>query len=689
MRSAFSEHTTQRLAGYLLLLMTLIVYLPSIGGDFIWDDESYIRTNPLLTTSEGLYHIWFNLRASPQYYPLTFTTFWIEFQLWKLWPGGYHLINILLHGANAILLWRLLSRLAIPGAWLAAAVFALHPVQVDSVAQISERKNVLSMVFYLAALLTYLRFSSFDQPTRDHAPRSWSLYGVVIFLFVCALLSKTTACSLPAVIGLLVWWKRDQIQWKQDLLPLLPLFAIGLAMSKLTVFVEQEVTGATGILWNHSWLERILIAGRAFWLYVSKLFWPVDLMFMYPKWEIDPSAPWPYLFPAFALVTLILIFVLHKRIGKAPSVALFYFTGNLLPALGFVNLYYMRYSFAADHFQYLASIGLITFSVAVLWQKHGALYAQIRQGNSHPFSLLGAFFRAAPYRTLFSCGVLLSLGVLSWNQEYIYTNGEIVWTETLKKDPTNVAAHNNLGGILLEHKENERAITHFQAAIDLEPEYPEPHYNMAIAHSRLGRFDEAIFHGQLAVKLKSNSASFHSVLASALWEKGDTALAIEHFRTATQLSPTIPAAHHNLGLLYLLEPPTLTNVQPQEAITQLEKALALNPDLLQTQYTLAWVLATFPNGTVRDGKKAIYIAEQACQRTRYLNLQLLDTLAAAYAENGQFSQAVQTAQTAADLALARQQGPLARQITARLDLYKVGKPYRDSLEQLRNLKATS
>jgi protein O-mannosyl-transferase len=230
MRYALSQQTTNKLGSYLLFLMTLIVYLPSIGGDFIWDDETYVRSNLLLTTSEGLYHIWFNISANPQYYPLTFTTFWIEFQLWGLWPGGYHLINILLHGANAILLWRLLSRLAIPGAWLAAAIFALHPVQVDSVAQISERKNVLSMIFYLAALLTYLRFSPLDQPTKDYAPRSWLLYGGITFLFICALLSKTTACSLPAVLGLLVWWKKDKIQWKQDLLPLLPLFAIGLAM---------------------------------------------------------------------------------------------------------------------------------------------------------------------------------------------------------------------------------------------------------------------------------------------------------------------------------------------------------------------------------------------------------------------------------------------------------------------------
>jgi protein O-mannosyl-transferase len=410
---------------------------------------------------------------------------------------------------------------------------------------------------------------------------------------------------------------------------------------------------------------------------------------MYPKWTIDPSAPWQYLFPASALVALIVVFIFHKRIGKAPSVALFYFAGNLLPALGFFNLYYMRYSFAADHFQYLASIGLITFLVAVLWQSHDILPTQIRSDDVYCPSSFSRLFRTAPYRTLLSCGILLCLGILSWKQEYIYTNEEVLWTETLKKDPTNFAAHNNLGGIFLTRKETERAVTHIQAAIGLNPEYPEPHYNIAIALSRLGRFDEAVSHGQIAVKLKSNSASFHSVLASALWEKGDTALAVGHFRTATQISPTIPAAHHNLGLLYLLEPPTLTTVQPQEAITQLEKALALKPDLLQTQYTLAWVLATFPNDIVRDGKKAIYVAEQACQRTRYLNLQLLDALAAAYAESGQFSQAVQTAQTAVDLALTRQQEPLAHQISARLELYKVGKPYRDSLEQLRNLKATS
>jgi len=337
----------------------------------------------------------------------------------------------------------------------------------------------------------------------------------------------------------------------------------------------------------------------------------------------------------------------------------------------------------------LSSIGLITFLAAVLWRNHNTVRVLERDDNSSFSPFVSSSFMAAPYRILFSCIVILCLGILSWKQSYIYMNEEILWTETLKKDPKNFAAHNNLGEIFLRRKDNERSAAHFQAAMDLEPEVPEPHYNMAIALSRLGRVDEAITHGQHAVNLNPHSASFHSVLASALWTKGNTAQAIEHFRTATQLFPTIATAHYNLGLLYLLAPRTLTGIQPKEAIPQFEKALALDPGALQTQYTLAWALATFPDDTVRDGRKAVQVAEHACQQTHYQNPHLLDALAAAYAETGEFSLAMHTAQAAVDLAQTRQQGALVHKITTRLELYRAGQPYRDSLEQLRSQNIAS
>jgi tetratricopeptide (TPR) repeat protein len=683
MRHLAPEHATKQLAYSILFLLTILVYLPSVGGDFLWDDETYIKTNPLLTNFEGLYHIWFNLRANPQYYPLTFTTFWIEFQIWDLWPGGYHLVNIFLHAMNALLLWRVLSNLAIPGAWIAAAIFAIHPVHVDSVAQISERKNVLSMFFYLAALLTYLRFSPLDHSAEDHVPRSQSLYIGVVLLLLCALLSKTTACSLPAVILLLIWWKKERIDWRHDIIPLFPLFGLSLFMSGITVFVEHEITGATGHQWDRSILEKTLIAGQAFWIYVIKLFWPVDLQFMYPKWEVISSDPWQYFFPILSFLVLVLTFLMRDRIGKAPAVALFCFVGNLLPALGFFNLYFMRYSFVADHFQYLASISLIALSISIIWRDFDCTFDRaLRSYSQSGTTIIKDFFHIAPYRTLLTCVILLSLGALSWNHESLYANRETIWNETLKRDPESLVAHNNLGNIFLERNEYKRALSHYQSVINFDPDFPEAQYNLALTLFRLGQSDEAFPHGQQAVQLKPDVSLFHSLLGSLFWTKGNTEQAIEHFRQATQLSPPIPQAHYNLGLLYLQTTPSPATVLVQEAIAQFERALALNPNSLQTQHTLAWTLATFPNASIRNGQRAVQLAEQACQRTQYQIPQLLDTLAAAYAESGQFLKAIQTAQTAAETAHDQQQEALANQITIRLELYKTNKPYRASLEQL-------
>lgn len=678
-----------RLGGYFLFLVTFLVYFPSINGDFIWDDEQYIKYNPLLASTEGLRQIWFNLKANSQYYPLTFTTFWIEFQLWGLWTGGYHIVNIVLHGFNAILLWLLCSRLGIPGAWFAATVFAIHPVHVDSVAQISERKNVLSLLFYLSSLLMYVRFANLVHPRSEERYRSWVLYSAAVFFFICALLSKTTACSLPAVILLLVWWKTDRGDLKWDLLPLVPFFVIGFIMSGVTVFVEQEVSGAIGSHWEHSFLEKILIAGRAVWFYISKLFWPTDLMLIYPKWDVDVSTWWQYLFPAVVTLALVSVFLLRNRLGKAPAVALAYFLGNLIPALGFFHLYFMRYSFVADHFQYLASISLITLAAALLWYDHDSLYDRAQQETSHPATMLKAVFLAAPYRSVFSCAILLCLGTLSWRHESTYANSETIWVDTLQKNPKSLIAHNNLGNIFLERKEYQRALPHYQAAVAGDPDFPEANYNLALTLVRLGRVDDAIPYGERAVTLKPQASLFHSMLGSTFWMKGDIEQAVQHFQAATRSHPTVWQAHYNLGLLSLQESENLASAQPQDALDHFERALELNPSSLQVAYLLAWTLATYPDVTIRDGQRAIQIAEQACQRTNYRVPHLLDTLAAAYAESGRFPLAVQTAQVAVSAAHAQQQEPLASQIAKRLEFYKASKPYHESLEQIRSLKMAS
>jgi hypothetical protein len=283
--------------GALLVLLPFLIYFPAINGGFIWDDDAYVTENATLRSAEGLKQIWFSPNATPQYYPLVFTTFWLEHKLWDLNPSGYHVTNIFLHGLNALLLWRLLRYLKVSWALLAAAGFALHPVHVESVAWITERKNVLSGVFYFSAAILMVKYLRLGESPISKPGDQWKNFLLALWFFICALMSKTVTCSLPAAILLMIWWKRGRIQ-KRDVSILLPFFILGLSAGLFTVWLERHHVGALGGEWNFSVMERILIAGRALWFYAGKLLWPADLSFSYPRWKIDAGLWRQYLWPA-------------------------------------------------------------------------------------------------------------------------------------------------------------------------------------------------------------------------------------------------------------------------------------------------------------------------------------------------------------------------------------------------------
>lgn len=278
-----------------IVALVVIGYIPALRCGFIWDDDLYVTGNATLRDGAGLNRIWLEVGATPQYYPLVFTTFWLERRVWGIAPASYHLTNVLLHAATAVLLFAALRRLRVPGAWLAAVLFAIHPVQVESVAWITERKNVLSGLFYLAAFLAYMRFCGVEQQS-DSGRRPWKFYALSLLFFVAALLSKTVTCTLPAAIVLILWWKQKWFRWR-NIWPLIPMALLGFAAGLFTAIMERQHVGAQGPDWDFSLLERALIAGRAVWFYVLSILAPVNLMFIYPRWQIDAGEWWQYLFP--------------------------------------------------------------------------------------------------------------------------------------------------------------------------------------------------------------------------------------------------------------------------------------------------------------------------------------------------------------------------------------------------------
>ena len=469
------KHGHARALGWAMIFCaTLVAYLPAFNGDLLWDDSAHL-TAPALRSFQGLWRIWRDVGTTQQYYPLMHSAFWLEHRFWGDAVAGYHLTNITLHAVSACLVVMIVRRLALPGAWLAGFVFALHPVFVEGVAWISEQKSTLSGVFCLASLLTYLYF---DQTRRI------ATYLLATGLFVLALLSKTVTATLPAVLLVIFWWQRGRLAWKRDLLPLLPWFALGTSAGLFTAWMERTLIGARGAAFMLTPAQRVLIAGRAIFFYAGKLLWPVNLTFSYPRWQVDPAVWWQWLFPAGVLALAISLAFAARRY-RGPLAGFLIFAGTLFPVLGFLNVYPFRYSYVADHFQYLASLGIIVPASSVLTKVAG----RTSSGRTVTIAL--------------SAMLLLLIGVLTWRQSGAYRDVETLYGETIARNPASFLAHNNLGVVFLERPGRlQDAITEFQAALRIEPNYPEAHNNLGLALSRVrGRLPEAIAEYQAALRI--------------------------------------------------------------------------------------------------------------------------------------------------------------------------------------------
>ena len=638
----------------LIVVMTFVAYVPALQGGFVWDDDAYVTRNATLRDLEGLRRIWLEPTSFPQYYPLVFTTFWLEYHLWGLDPFGFHVTNVLLHASSAVLLWLLLRRLGVPGAWLAAAIFALHPVEAESVAWVTERKNVLSGLFYLAAFHAYWSFADGEAPAHPASRRNrWAMYAASVLLFACALLAKTVTGSLPAALLLASCWKRGRVR-AREVLALVPLVLVGVASGLNTAWMEKHVVGAQGTEWTLTFVERCCIAGRALWFYAAKIVWPYPLTFVYPRWHVDPSVWWQVLLPVAAVAVVVALWCLRRRIGRGPLAATLFFAGTLFPALGFFDFYPMRYSFVADHFQYLASIGLVTLLAALATRVAG---------------------RQREVGSVAAAVLLVTLGAFTWRQGAIYANLETLWRDTVAKNPDAALAHNNLGLILDGRDRVDEAVAHYREALRVKPDFVEAQSNMGAALIHLGRLDEAIVHLQEAVRIDPGFADAYFNLGIASDAQGNLAGAIAAYAAALEHRPNFASAQLGLGLVYARQG------QDKQAVEAFHAALRMRPDWPEAETSLAWILATHPDATLRNGTEAVQLAERACQQTNHGNVGALDTLAAAYAEVGRFQEAVQTAESALQIAQSAGQPQLVQSIRAHADAYRLSRPVREKRAQ--------
>ena len=533
-----------------LIVTVLLAYYPSWYGGLIWDDSAHM-TRPDLRSLHGLFRIWFDLGATQQYYPLLHSAFWVQYHLWGASTLGYHLVNILLHATAAVMVLMILRRLAIPGAFLAAAIFALHPVHVESVAWITELKNTLSGVLYLGSALIYLHF---DQKRRITS------YAWALCLFIMGLLCKTVTATLPAALLVIFWWQKGNLSWRKDVLPLLPFFLLGASAGIFTAWVEHALIGAQGASFAFSPLERVLISGKAIWFYLSKLFWPANLTFIYPRWQIHQAAAWQYMFPVAAFALVVMLWVWRRR-WRGPLAGFLFFAGTLFPVLGFLNVYPFLFSFVADHFQYLASLGIITLTAAGI-----SIFLKRMRIWQHPVGYSVCIL------------LLVMLAVLTWRQSQMYSDAEKLYTRTIDLNPVCWLAYNNRGELLVGRGEYRRAIDDFDKAIAIKPDCAEAYNNRGLAYTGLGDYRHAIEDCSRAVKFKPVFAQAYINRGVAYSSLGDYQPAIKDYGRAIEITPDYTMVYIDRGVAY-----SKIN-QPQLSIEDFSKAINQKPDCVEAYY---------------------------------------------------------------------------------------------------------
>ncbi|HUB67922.1 MAG TPA: tetratricopeptide repeat protein [Candidatus Methylacidiphilales bacterium] len=551
------------LEGLVLILAVIVTYTPVWRAGFIWDDNAFLTGNRCIVGPLGLKEIW--TTSAADICPLALTTVWFEHALWGLAPLPYHLVNVFLHAACAVLLWRVLASLRAPApcAWLGAALWALHPVQAESVVWITEIKNTQSGLFYLLSILFFVKWLKTGNFNHESVTGGGWNYGLTLLFTALAMASKSSTNILPVVLCLCAWWVEGRWQW-HNLVRTAPIFVLAIVVGVISLWTQGlRLEGDVGAHLTRSWPERIAGAGCVIWFYLGKLAWPYPLMPIYPLRQID-AGQWISYLPLMAALGIVCLLWCKRQAWVRPLFFTFaYFIAALVPVLGFVNIGFFSYSLVADHFQYLASMGpltlagtgLIRFSEWIIPEKRGM-------------------------RFIICAGLLLILGLLSRQRASVYQNEETLWSDLLSKNLDCWVGHNNLGRALAQKGQTKEAIAQYQQALEINPDYAQARNNLGSIFAQEGRVDEALAQFQRALEINPNYAEAQNNMGNVLARKGQVDAAIAHYEQALQIDPYFIGARDNLGLALSQKG------KVDQAMIEYQQALQMNPHVAESHYEL-------------------------------------------------------------------------------------------------------
>jgi Flp pilus assembly protein TadD len=667
-----------------LALAVLAAYGQLWRAEFItYDDPTYVTFNPHV--QGGL--TWGDLRwafttdRASNWHPLTWISHMLDAQLYGMNPAGHHLTNVAFHLANSILLFLLLLRMtkAIWPSALVAALFALHPLHVESVAWVSERKDVLSTLFWILSVWAYARRAEAGSETAKG--KTWQVLSVV--LFALGLAAKPMLVTLPFVLLLLDYWPlQRRTPVARLLLEKAPFFILAAASCVVTFFVQQQ--GGSVIS-----LEKLPLGARlagvpvAYVRYLAKTFWPAHLVVAYPMIK------WPVWTSVGATVLLLLLSSLALwRVRARPWLAVgwLWFLGTLMPVIGLVQV---GMTPMADRYTYIPSVGLC---IAVVWAARdwsarlGARATAILGRLATAICLVLTARQAALWqnsRTLFLHAIQCQTNNLVAYVElgaYEEKKGRIdvalrCFETAVRIDPKFAFSRNDLGRMLLLEGRNDEALAQLQQAVLCDAKLPNARYNLGYALLAKGRVAEALEQFQAQVNLQPEDFKAQNNLGSVLLQNGLAGDAIAYLQKAVEINPDDAEPH------YLLGNALFRSGRVAESIRQFEKAIQLSPDHIQARNDLAWILACHPDPAIRNGARAVELALRADKLSGGQNPVIIGTLAAGYAEAGKFSDAIAADKRARQAALAQTNQVLAESLEKRLQLYQAGSPWRDTSSQ--------